>query len=99
MPAPSRRHFVIEDQWHCEILGSFDSFQAAVDELKRLASIDWDQQPNVAPCISWKTCGRSYEIREYDISVTPWTLLSQVEALEVDANGVRWRGDFGAASP
>ncbi len=96
-PAP-RRHFAIEDQWHAETIGRFESFQAALDELTRLAAIPWDQQPNKAPCVSWQTCGRKYEILEWDTSDAPWALLSKADVLDVSAEGAKWLGDFGRAT-
>jgi hypothetical protein len=83
--------FVIEDELHAEPQGQFDSLEQAIAELRRRAAIPWDQHPNVAPCTNWRSCGRSYEIIEYDNS---WNELRRVAALEVSADGIRWGGDF-----
>ena len=83
--------FKIEDERHCEPQkGEYQSVAEAVAELQRRASLPWDEEPNVAPCQQWRTCGRTYEIIEYDTSSTPWRLLSVLPALEVTASGVRW---------
>ena len=58
--------FVIEDEAHAEPHGEFDALESAVAELRRRAEIAWDRAPNLAPCVEWKTCGRRYEIVEYD---------------------------------
>lgn len=85
------RMFVIEDEAHADIQGVFETRQDAMAELQRRASIPWDEAPNVAPCVSWKTCGRRYELVEIDASVTPTNELSRVPVLDVSAEGVRWR--------
>ncbi len=86
--------FKIEDERHAEPQeGEYQSFAEAVAELQRRASLPWDQEPNVAPCQQWQTCGRTYEIVEYDTSSMPWRELSRVPYLEVTASGVRWLAD------
>jgi hypothetical protein len=83
--------FIIEDERHCEPQeGLYQSLAEAVSELRRRAALPWDERPNVAPCKQWRTCGRTYEIVEYDTSSTPWRELSRVTYLEVTAGGVRW---------
>ncbi len=83
--------FKIEDERHAELLaGEFPSLAAAVVELRRLASLPWNEVPNAAPCASWRTCGRNYEVVEYDDSVRPWEELSRVTALHVSAEGTKW---------
>lgn len=87
----SRVMFIIEDENHAEWQeGEYASFQAAIAELKRRADLPWDQLPNVAPCVSWKTCGRNYEIVEFDDSRRPWKEISRVLALEISAKCVLW---------
>jgi hypothetical protein len=83
------RTFVIEDERHAEPQGEFKSFGEAVAELRRRATIPWNEAPNQAPCTSWETCGRSYEIIEYDCASRPWKELNRVSALEVSAEGVK----------
>jgi hypothetical protein len=82
--------FVIEDEAHDEPQGEFETFQDALAELHRRAAIPWDRQPNVAPCKSWRTCGRRYEVVEYDARQTPWRELDRVFVLDVSAAGVTW---------
>jgi hypothetical protein len=89
--------FVIEDETHAEPQGEFDSLQSAVAELRRRAEIAWDRAPNLAPCVEWKTCGRRYEIVEYDSAHSPWREIRRVHALNVSASGVRWVAAFARA--
>jgi hypothetical protein len=82
--------FIIEDEAHAEPQGEFPTFDAAVAELRRRAAIAWNKPPNLAPCTSWQTCGRKYEIIEYDASGMPLNELSRVPALEISAREVTW---------
>ena len=83
---------MIEDEQHAEPqAGEFTSLADAVAELKRRAELPWDQPPNVAPCTSWRTCRRTYEVVEYDTSVTPWKDLRRIPYLEISSAGVQWR--------
>lgn len=83
--------FVIEDGWHAEPLnGDYQTWDDAMDELRRVATIPWDQEPNRAPCTGWRDCGRKYEIIEYDTSATPWKFITRHSVMEIDAKGVRW---------
>ncbi len=86
--------FVIEDQLHAELQGEFPDRQAALDELKRRSRIHWDEPPNAAPCSGWRTCGRKYELVEYDDAQSPRKELNRVTVLEVSANGVWWAVGF-----
>lgn len=86
--------FVIEDESHAEPQGEFTSLGLALEELRRRAAIPWDQPPNVAPCVSWETCGRRYEVIEYDQSQVPWKELRRIFVLEVSAAGVEWAQEF-----
>jgi hypothetical protein len=87
--------FVIEDELHAEPQGEFESYEDALDELRRRAAMPWDRPPNVAPCTSWRTCGRTYEVVEYDARQTPWRELQRVLVLEMSAAGARWETSFG----
>jgi hypothetical protein len=86
--------FIIEDERHAEPQGEFSSIQNAIAELTRRAKISWDQVPNRAPCMSWKTCGRAYELIEYDDTHSPWKELRRVAVLEVSASGIKWSPGF-----
>lgn len=79
------RGFVIEDTTHCEWMGEFDEREDALVKLKRLESIPFDEEPNKAPCTSWRTCGRSYELIEFDTATDPWTEVSREAVLEISA--------------
>ena len=82
--------FVVEDERHAEPIGEFASRDEAVAELHRLATLPWDQEPNIAPCGGWRTCGRNYEVVEYDTSREPWRELSRTAVLDISAEGARW---------
>jgi hypothetical protein len=82
--------FVIEDEAHAEQLGEFPTVEAATTELRRLSELAWDQAPNVAPCTSWRTCGRRYELVQYDTTDRPWQEKTRVPALNVSAQGIDW---------
>jgi hypothetical protein len=82
--------FVIEDELHAEQISTFSDHEAAMTELRRLASVPWDQAPNRAPCTSWAGCGRRYELIEYNADQDPWRELSRSPKLDVSANGVIW---------
>ena len=92
-PDGKRTLFVIEDELHSEQHGEFPSFIQAIDELRRRAAIPWNQEPNRAPCTSWKTCGRRYEVIEYDNAEE----VRRVSVLEVFASGVKWSDGFESA--
>ena len=83
--------FIIEDERHAEPqAGEFLTLGDAFTELKRRATLPWDKAPNRAPCTSWKTCGRTYEIVEYDMSAAPWKEMQRIPALEITSSGTKW---------
>ena len=82
--------FVIEDEAHDEKHSTHETLEEAIGELKRLALIPWDKEPNVAPCTNWKKCGRRYQVIEYDTSSGPWRELRRMLALKISAEGVVW---------
>jgi hypothetical protein len=84
--------FVIEDEMHADTFGRYATRGEAEAELRRLASLPWNEEPNVCPCTSWRTCGRRYHLIEYDTAHTPWRKLAETPALEVSATGTRWLG-------
>jgi hypothetical protein len=82
---------VIQDECHCETQkGEYLAFEDAVAELRRRASLPWDQEPNLCPCTGWRTCGRRYEIIEYDTSTDPFRILRCVPVLNVSAAATEW---------
>ena len=88
--------FIIEDERHAEWVGEYGTREEAVAELQRLSKVPWDQTPNQAPCTGWETCGRSYELVEFDAASTPWRELQRQPALNVSRAGAEWL--LGAAS-
>lgn len=86
--------YVIEDELHAEICGEYDSFIKAVSELKRRASIPWNEHPNIAPCVNWAKCGRRYEIIQYETEQKSWTKIQSQQVLDISAQGVSWAEGF-----
>jgi hypothetical protein len=86
--------FVIEDEIHAEWNSEYKTFEEAVEELKRLATIPWDKEPNQAPCTGWRTCGRDYEIVEYDNAKMPWNQIRRIPALSISSKGIAWSLDL-----
>ena len=83
--------WVIEDELHSERIGEFPNHEAAVSELRRLVGVPWDEAPNQAPCTSWQTCGRHYELVEYDVSSTrDRDERQRIPALIVSKKAVSW---------
>ena len=82
--------FVIEDEWHAEWIGEYLSREEAHSELRRLAELPWDTEPNRCPCISWRTCGRRYHVIEFDTASDPWRRLSGDAFLDVSAEKTEW---------
>ena len=86
--------FVIEDETHAEQCSKHATVEEAVAKLRQLAALPWNEQPNVALCMSWRTCGRRYELVEYETSTQPWTELCRTPALEINAKGTSWQSEF-----
>src|SRR5690349_22207052 len=84
----------ILDAIHSERQGEFERLEDAFAELQRRASIPWNERPNTAPCSSWRTCGREYEIIEYDTSEIPWKPMRHARALKISSAGAEWTNDF-----
>ena len=79
---------------HSEIIEpSFDSWQDALVELKRRAEIPWNEEPNIAPCTGWESCGRHYEVVEYDVSSRPWNEVRRQFVLTISAANIAWVKD------
>ena len=92
-----RSRFVIEDDFHAEWMDQFDSRSDAVQELRRLAALSWNVDPNRAPCTNWANCSREYHLIEFDIDTEPfWTELSREHVLDVSPLGNKWINDFAA---
>ncbi|MCA9124745.1 MAG: hypothetical protein H6822_01855 [Planctomycetaceae bacterium] len=84
--------FDVFDERHCESCCTLESFAEALAEIERRCSIPWDEPPNRAPCKSWMSCGRKYEIREY-ASPSSAELLRVTKVCDIDATGIQWLFD------
>jgi len=82
--------WILEDELHAERNGEFDNFDDLLAELRRRAEIPWDQEPNRAPCQSWRTCKRRYEFIEMSGDESSWREFRRTLALEISASGVQW---------
>lgn len=83
----------IEDDIHCEQWGPFRYLEDCVTELRRLALVPSDAAPNQAPCRSWKTCGREYQIVIYYPGEST-RVFCRVPALNVSAQKTAWADGF-----
>jgi hypothetical protein len=86
--------FIIEDEAHAEWCGEFTTKEEAILELRARSLIPWNQEPNVCPCMSWRTCGREYFILEFNTSVEPWEERSRTPVLSVSSKEVKWEQSF-----
>jgi hypothetical protein len=89
--------FYVGDELHAEPIGHFASLAEAVSELRRLAAIPWDQEPNRAPCSDWRRCGRHYELVEVSEDGMDRRELGKI--LSVGAEGDRWAGGYEPQPP
>jgi len=80
----------IEDEWHAESCGEYDSQDTALAELRRRTAVTWDVEPNVAPCSNWRKCGRRYELVGYNTSELPWREVQLFHVLDVSSDGIKW---------
>ncbi len=80
--------FVIEDEIHAEWISQFDNYEAAMNELRRFATIPWGQHPNRAPCTTGDACEREYQIIEYDDSES--SSQRRGPTLTISAKCVQW---------
>jgi hypothetical protein len=85
--------FAIDDDMHSDRLGEFATRAEAWAEVRRLAALPFDQEPNLPPCTKGAACRRAYEIVEYDDTRTPWREISRVFVVELTAAGARWQHD------
>ena len=83
--------WVIVDELHAEHVGEFKTRDEAIRSLAEFAKLPWDEAPNLAPCTSWRTCGRNYELIEFDTSSHQnWRVLQREPALNISAEGTEW---------
>ena len=81
---------VIEDSIHCERIDECESFEEPIARLQELAKLRWDEEPNLAPCTSWRHCGREYRVIEYDDLASPWRVVRDADVLKVSASNIEW---------
>ncbi|MFZ5858664.1 MAG: hypothetical protein ACOYZ6_17685 [Chloroflexota bacterium] len=82
---------IIYDDLHAEVLsGEFDTFDAALMELRKIAKIPFGDEPNNPPCANWAHCAREYYVHQYDNSLTPLKLMSQTFVLKISATETVW---------
>ena len=87
--------FRIEEELHAESFGQdFETMDAVLAELRRLAAVPWDQEANRAPCMNWRNCGRHYEIIEYKAD-DPVPEIRRFLALDISSAGVKWSESLG----
>ena len=84
------RLFLVEDDKHADWISKWSTRAEAQAELERLASISWDEEPNRCPCGSWRTCGRWYQIVEFDTTGPDWREVNRERLLDVGSKGVKW---------
>lgn len=89
-------YFRIEDEIHADGFREFESFQGALNEVQRLAALPWDSEPVVAPCSSWRTCGRDFEIVEFHKTSPYPTEIARTPIAELRASGLKWSEGFSA---
>jgi hypothetical protein len=85
---PMGRVFVVEDEFHAEVMGQFRSEAAAMAFLADLRGSPLAPL-NRPPCTTWETCSRKYYLLEFDDSTAPWVKLSSKPAFEVSHGVVR----------
>jgi hypothetical protein len=54
--------YIIENTSHAEQQGEYESFNDALNELKKRSNIAWDKEPNACPCVSSSACSSVVEI-------------------------------------
>ena len=84
--------YFIYDDVHCDMHGRFVTFEEALTELKTRANIPWNEEPNRAPCTSWRTCSRDYSIAkmDYDYHTKMWKQVERTSIVDISSSGVVW---------
>jgi len=83
-----KKEYIIEDQIHCEWIWKYNSISDATSELQRLLKLPWNKDKNLAPCMSYKTCGREYELIEYNIKWDIWDEVSRYPIFDIKSSGI-----------
>ena len=81
--------FEVRDERHGESRGVYRTSAEAFAAVSRLAALPWDSPLNRAPCTSWRTCGRHYEILEREPE-PPMQVASRTDVLTMSASGLEW---------
>ena len=84
--------YQLEDEFHAELLpGDFSSYEAAPQEVRRVAELPFGVPPNCPPCTRGKECERDYVIKKYVITAPgEWRFVEQTEIATATAAGVSW---------
>lgn len=82
------KKYVIEDQIHCETISESEDISDIIKELERLSHLPWNEDKNLAPCMSWEKCWREYEIIEYIIVQNNWTELNRERIFDINSSGI-----------
>jgi hypothetical protein len=92
--------FIIEDERHGEWMGDYGTRDEAIAKLRYLSKVPWNEAPNIAPCASWESWGRRYELVEIDLAAVPSRELHRQAVLNVSSGCVEWllKGDLGPTS-
>jgi hypothetical protein len=88
---------LIQDNRHSEVQWQteYATFEEAIAELKRRATIPSTEPPNRAPCAHWQRCGRKYALVEFEkTDVPPWRSLRYARVVEVSPSGVVWNPKY-----
>lgn len=82
------KKYIIEDQLHCETIGEFSKPSDAIDEFRRLSNLAWNEDKNLAPCMSYETCCREYELIEYEVNWNEWIELHREAIFDIGSSGI-----------
>lgn len=81
--------FVLEDDFHGDQIGHYDTFEAAMDEVRKRAELGWEHPLNSVPCGN-DDCQRDYCIVEYNTHSKTWKELGRKYVMSISAKGVEW---------
>jgi hypothetical protein len=85
--------FRVDEYYHASSAGTFDTFEAAYQEIQRRVELPYDHEDNVAPCVGHETCSARYHIQMYDASSQPyWVMLLDIPVVKISKNKVEWLG-------
>lgn len=87
---PNARVFEVEDEFHGDLMESFENYNEALTYLERIVQAPWGTDPNDPPCGNM-SCERSYVITEYESTGKQSLKVGQRAAVLVSAEGVVWQ--------